>query len=311
MDKVQALWIYKAVALEGSFAAAARALAISCPSVSNAVRQLEDGLGVQLIARTTRSLKLTEAGRRYLERIGVVLNELDQAEGDLRGTGGVRSRRLGVTVPSSFGALLVAPRTADFLHRHTDMQVDLHLTDEAVDLLKSPTDIALRLASWRDNQTTKVHPVAHIRRILVASKSYVRRSGQVKELRDLRRHECLIDGRNEGGSRWRFAQADSDEIRVQGSLRADSLSALRAAALNGLGIAALPIYLVAEDLKADRLTRVLSGYDLEAQTLFAEFPPGGSKSPLAALFLDHLIAGIGSPPHWERLMAGDRPRLVG
>jgi DNA-binding transcriptional LysR family regulator len=311
MDKVQALRIYKAVALEGSFAAAARALAISRPSVSNAVRQLEDDLGVQLIARTTRALRLTDAGRRYLERIGVVLNELDQAEGDLRGTGGVRCRRLRVTAPCSFGASYVAPMTADFLHRHADMQVDLHLTDEAVDLLKSPTDIALRLASWRDNQTTKVHPVAQIRRILVASKRYLRRSGQVKELRDLRRHECLIDARNDSGSCWRFAQADSNEIRVQGSLRADSLSALRTAALNGLGIAALPIYLVAEDLEADRLTRVLSGYELEPQTLFAEFPPGGSKSPLAALFLDHVIAGIGSPPQWERSLESDRPRLAG
>lgn len=311
MDKVQALRIYKAVALEGSFAAAARALAISRPSVSNAVRQLEDDLGVQLIARTTRALRLTDAGRRYLERIGVVLNELDQAEGDLRGTGGVRCRRLRVTAPSSFGAQYVAPVTADFLHHHADMQVDLHLTDEVVDLLTTPTDLALRLTSWGETQKTKVQPVAHIRRILVASKRYLRRSCEVKKLRDLRRHECLLDARNDSGARWRFAQAGSDEIQVQGSLRADSLSALRTAALNGLGIAALPIYMVAEDLEAERLTRVLSGYELEPQTLFAEFPPGGSKSPLAALFLDQLIAGIGSPPRWERLMAGDRPRLVG
>jgi len=311
MDKVRALRIFRQVALDDGFAAAARSLGISRPSVSNAISQLEGDLGVELFARTTRMIHITDAGRRYLERVALVLEELDQAESDLKGDGGPPRGRLNVCAATAFGAEYVAPATASFLKKYPEVQVALRFTDDEVDPVTQQIDLALRIAPAMTEWTTPARAIAPLRRVLVASRSYLKRRGAVRELSDLRRHECLIHERDADGTLWRFLGPGARTVRVRGPLKTDSMMALRTAALNGVGVAAAPLYMVSADLIDQRLLRVLPSLELEPYSLFAVFPPGGRPSPKAALFLQHLIEGIGSPPHWERVAEPERPRLAG
>jgi DNA-binding transcriptional LysR family regulator len=226
-------------ALEGgSIASAARQLGISPAAASQNIARLERELGTRLITRTTRSMALTEAGERYLARVGPVLQELEKAQSDLSQLHGELQGRLRIACMSAFGRHVLAPLLPAFAAQHPRVALELLIVDRQVDVLKEDVDISVR---YRDvlEPGMAVRPLAAVPRVLCAAPAYLQAHGCPQSAEDLLAHACLMYRREADGRfmRWPFSR---DGKRVDPQLRiaaiASDIDALTEMAVAGGGI---------------------------------------------------------------------------
>ena len=194
MDRLDSMRVFVAVAEQQGFAAAARRLGLSAPSVTRAVAALEERIGGPLLQRTTRALRLTEAGARYLADCKRILAEIDDAEASAAGSHRDPKGQLGITAPVMFGRMHVAPLLLDFLDRHPLVTARLLLLDRVVDLLEEGLDVALRIAHLPDSALHAVR-VGAVRRVVCAAPGYLRRNGVPERPADLASHSAITFGR--------------------------------------------------------------------------------------------------------------------
>ena len=249
--------------IEGkSLSAAARARRLSLPAVSRQLRALEVELGASLIVRSTRRLRVTDAGQGWYERCKRVLREIEEGRSAARGTKGVNGR-LVVSAPLTFGASIIVPRLPKLSERHPQLVIDLRLEDQLIDLVAEGVDAAVRAGSPPPDSTAFVaHPIFSMERWLVASPRWLKRHGSPREPEQLTGHDCLIQVTPAGTVvPWFLKQSGSAEdtrsVDARGRLRSNAPMALRELALSGAGIAYLPDWLVGSDLERGRLRRVL------------------------------------------------------
>lgn len=259
MDLLAQMQTFVRVVEGKSLSAAARALGLSLPAVSRQLRALEAELGASLIARSTRSLSLTDKGREWYSHCVRVLRDVETAKESVREGGQVR----GLAVVSSsftFGTSFVIPRLAALRARHPELTVDLRLEDRLVDLIGESVDLALRAGPPPPDSTGYVaHRIAVMRRVVVAAPRWLKKFGNVRAPEELATKECLLQVAL-GGERvpWTLHRGDEQRtISVDGHLRINTPAALRTLAVDGLGIALLPEWLIEADLSANRLRRVL------------------------------------------------------
>lgn len=242
-----------------SLSAAARAQRLSLPAVSRQLSALEEELGRSLVVRSTRKLRITEAGLRLYEHALRVLREVEDARAAVSEPGGVAGR-LVVSVSLSYGMLEVVPRVKRLSELHPRLEVDLRLEDQLVDLVGEGVDIAIRAGSAPPDSTAYVaHPLTEMQRVLVASPGYLRRQGALREPGELGARACLVQVTLAGQAvPWRVARAGSELlVPVHGALRASAPLALLELAVAGAGVAFLPDFVVARALAEGRLRRVL------------------------------------------------------
>ncbi|WP_043359728.1 LysR family transcriptional regulator [Belnapia sp. F-4-1] len=265
----EALAMVARLAEEGSFAAAARALGVSVATVSRAVTRLEERLGGRVFNRSSRRLALTDLGRIVAERAARTLCEAEEAEAAGRELASQPRGLVRLAVPMSFGLRRVAPVLPDFLRRYPDISLDLHLGDAVVDLVGEGFDAALRIAVLEDSALVarRLCPVA---RLVVASPAYLARHGRPQHPRELAAHRCLGYAYRARGDAWRFIGPDGEEIAVipTGPLRVTNVDALVPTVLDGLGIAEVPDFVVAEHLAAGRMEVVLPGWRMALGGLY-------------------------------------------
>jgi DNA-binding transcriptional LysR family regulator len=237
----------------GSFSAAARLAGATPSSVSKSVARLERRLGVLLFARSTRTLNLSPEGAAYFERISPLLTALGEAQ-DAVQTAGAAEGRLRVTLPTEIGRLLMDPLTRIFLPRHPGIRLELDTTDRHVDLIREGYDLALR-AGQVDDTELLTRALGETPLVLVASPDHLDRHGRPADLPALKaaRHVRY----RLGGRPFPIRFADGAIVQPEGVLDCDSGFALRAAAVNGVGIAQLMRWTVEEDLRAGRLEIVM------------------------------------------------------
>lgn len=262
MDLLQQMATFVRVVDGKSLSSAARALGLSLPAVSRQLRALEQDLGAQLIVRSTRQLHVTDRGRRFYEHAQRVLREVQAARESASGSDQV-SGRLVVSASLTYGALEVVPRIKRLTEQHPRLSIDLRLEDHLVDLVGEGVDIAIRAGSLPPDSTSYVaHPLADMRRILVASPAFQRRHGAVREPSDLSRRPCLVQVTLAGlPIPWKLERDGSAcTIDVGGQLRVNAPLALRELALVGAGIAYIPDFVVASELVAGSLRRVLPAW---------------------------------------------------
>jgi len=261
MDLLAQMATFSSIVEGKSLSAAARAQRLSLPAVSRQLRALESDLGVSLIARSTRKLRVTDAGRDWYEHCRRVLTQVEEARQAVRGTRGAHGR-LVVSASLTFGSSVIVPRLPALAERHPHLTIDLRLEDQLVDLVGEGVDVAVRAGSPPPNSTSVVaHPIFSMQRVLVASPRWLRKHGAVRDPAELTRHVCLIQV-TPGGTivPWslrRDATAETVLVEAQGRLRTNAPSALRDLALAGAGIAYLPDWVVTADLEQGRLRRVL------------------------------------------------------
>lgn len=285
--------VFVRVAELGSFAAAAKELRLSPSMVAKHVTMLEERVGAQLIRRTTRRHSITEVGRLYLERARTALADVEAAEAAAGELHDVARGTLRVSAPVVYGAHALAPILGELLDENPELTVDLTLADRVVDLLEEGYDAALRTGPLPSSGLI-ARPLAPLPAVLAAAPAYLRRRGAPRVPAELAGHECLGFAAWIHPDRWRLVGRDGEHaVRVRGRLRANDGEALRQAALAGAGIVMQSRHLLASDLAAGRLVRVLPRYAPPSRPVHVVYPPDRFRSPKLRVFIDHVLRHLG------------------
>ena len=260
---VPCLVIFAAVAREKSFTRAGTALGISTSAVSQRVRELEGKLGTVLFARSTRSVALSEAGERLFARVGPALGELDAAVADLEDLGKHPTGTLRITTSALAAELVLHPALPRFVAECPGVVLDVDLDDRLVDLVRDGFDAGIRLGERLEQDVVAVPVTGQERLAVVGSPEYFARHGKPRTPRDLKSHACLSYRYRSRGSlyRWEFTEGKrSYSVDVRGPLVTNAILSNVAAARAGIGLTQTLESLVAKDLAAGTLVRVLDAY---------------------------------------------------
>src|ERR1700730_10259340 len=229
MDRLAALEIFVSVVDAGSFSAVARRQRIGQPAVSKGVVQLEGGVGVSLLMRSTRSVVPTEAGRIFYERARRTIEEADEAVAAARGGASGLSGKLRVSTSICFGRLEVIPNLSTFLAEHPDLDIELVLDDRNVDLVNEGIDVGLRIGAMPDSNMT-ARRIAAGRRIVVATPAYLQRHGTPASPGELISHQAVIYTGGGGAEVWTFRKAAAEvSVVLRGRLKVTAAEGLREA----------------------------------------------------------------------------------
>jgi len=262
MDRLQLMIVFVAVAEEESFAGAARRLAMSPPAVTRAVAALEGRLGARLFNRTTRYVRTTEAGQRYLDDARQVIAAADEADEAVAGINAAPRGHFTVTAPVLFGRMYVMPGIVDYLQRYPETEVTALFLDRIVNLLEEGVDVGIRIGELPDS-TYKALRVGQIRRVLCASPAYLATHGIPQSPQDLPDHTLIAASSVTPTVEWRFAgMGGAINVRIKPRLTVSSNDAAIEAATRGLGITRLLSYQIAPHLQAGTLQIVLGEFEL-------------------------------------------------
>lgn len=296
LPDLEALAIFAKVADSQSFSGAAETLGLSKATVSKAVTRLEQQLKTTLLHRTSRRFALTDAGRTLAARAAHMLAEAEGAVSEALDMSVTPRGLVRLAAPMSFGMAYVAPALPEFLATHPDVSIDLHLSDEVIDLVGGGFDCALRIAALADSSLTarKLRPVA---RALVASPSYLEQRGRPTHPDDLARHACLGYAYMPSPDTWRFTNDAGDEVVVhpRGPLRANNSDALTASLCAGLGLFPQPDFIYWKDVADGHLETVMTDWRLPPIALHLVAPSGGPRPARVTAFMDYLAAKFSGP----------------
>jgi DNA-binding transcriptional LysR family regulator len=299
MDRLEVITSFALVVNTGGFTAAAKKLGVSRAAVSKHISQLEAHLGAQLLNRTTRRVSPTEVGYAYYERCSRILEELREADSLVTRLQEQPRGVLKVNAPMSFGTLHLAPTVAQFMARYPDLHVHLELNDRFVDLLEGGFDVGVRIGNLEDSSLIARH-IAPVRRLLCAAPQYLETEGVPRHPRDLSHHRCLHYGYFAGGLSWKLTGPGGEvTVAISPALCANNGEILREVAVQGLGIALLPTFIVGPDLALGRLRPVLAEYSPPEIAIHVIYPPSRHLSAKVRAFIDFLVDRLGNRPYWD------------
>ncbi len=289
VDRLQSMGVFVQVVELGSFAAAARTANLSATMIAKHVAALERRLGSRLLYRTTRRQGLTEVGKLYYDRCKALLADVEAAECSVSLLHGAPRGTLRITAPVTFGARRLAPALGEFLRLYPDVSVDLSVSDRVVDLIEEGLEAAIRVGRLSDSRLV-ARPLRPYRSLLCAAPSYVRRHGTPKSPGDLAAHACLGFSHAQRPGRWRFTR-DGEERAVQyaPALQVNNGEALRQAALAGAGIVMQPEVLLADDVEAGRLVRLLPAWALPEQPMHLVYARDWQMTPKLQRFIEFVL----------------------
>lgn len=304
-DRIGDLGLFLRVLDLGSISAAARSLDLSVAVASQRLKRLERALGVRLLHRTTRRLHPTPEGAALAEQGRELVEDLEALTSGLRRSATEVTGTLRVTTPASFGRLYVSPLLPEFLLAHPQLRICIDLSDQALDLVGTGFDLAIRIGAL-DDSTFVARKLASNRRVLCAAPDYLRRHGVPRTPGDLEGHECILLAASRGRQdTWRLRDRDGREtvVRVRGRLESNFGEVTRDAAIAGLGIAVHSTWHVCEDLRAGRLQLVLPNHAVADSGIYAVMPQRRLVPPRVRAFIDFLAGKFGENPPWERALA--------
>jgi DNA-binding transcriptional LysR family regulator len=289
LDGVEA---FVRVAERRSFRQAAADLGVTPSAVSQAVRTLEARMGVTLFTRTTRSVGLTEAGERFLERARPALDEIVAASNAARDLGAKPTGLLRLAVPRAVVSLILQPMLASFSAAFPDIVVEIAASEELVDLAKSGFDAGIRMGEFIADDMVAVRLSPPFRHVVVASPGYLETHGRPEAPGDLAKHAC-IRLRRSGGTlgHWRLTgPAGPVELAVAGPLVVNDFPTMLNAALDGVGLAQMPEPIARKHLQAGELEELLPEHASSSTGLFLYFPSRNQVMPKLRAFIDHVKA---------------------
>jgi len=294
VDRLDELAVFIAVVDEGSLAAAARRLRRSPPAVTRALAMLEDRLGTRLVERTTRRSRPTEAGRRLADHARQVLAGYGEAVREVvaapvRGV-------LRVTAPLVFGRRHVTPVVASFLDANPGVRVELVLNDRNLSLIDDELDVAVRIGHLADSSLV-ARKVGEVRRVMVASPSYLAGHPALRAPRDLVHHDVVFTASRPGPLEWRFGGAPHEQVvRLVPRLIVNEVDAVLLAVRAGRGIARPLSYQVADDLASGVLVRLLRDHEPPALPVQLVVPSARHQPAKVRSFLDHAARALAVLP---------------
>lgn len=293
MDRFEDMRCFVHVVDHGSVTRAAETLAIAPSAVSRRIKELEGRLGVQLLARTTRRMKLTEAGQTFYDRALRILADVEEAEGEVSDASRALAGPLRVAAPLDFGTAHLAPLLNAFAAEHPALVLDLELSDRIADLVGEGFDLALRIGALRDSSLV-ARKLGEVGMAVVAAPQLLARLGHPARPEDVADWPALVYAGSERADIWRFVRPDGAEgsVQVAVRMRANNGGVLAEAAAEGLGVTLQPDFIVEPSLASGRLVRVLDDHDWPGLSLYAVYPQTRHLSLKARTFIDFLRARL-------------------
>lgn len=289
MDRWQAMRIFVKVAETGSFAETARALHMSPPAVTRAVAALEEAIGARLFVRTTRSVKLTEAGSRYVEDCRRILADIAEAEAAAGGSYATPAGTLSVTAPLLFGHLYVLPVMADYLDTYPTMAGRTLFVDRPVNIVEEGIDVAVRIGHLPDSTLAAVK-VGSVRRVICGSPGYFERHGVPTTPADLKDHRIAASISAWSSAEWRFA--GDQRVTVHPSLQCNTNEAAIAAATAGWGLTRVLLYQIGPALLEGQLQIVLGEHEEPPLPIHVLHPQGSHAPAKVRTFVDLAVSRL-------------------
>lgn len=289
MDRLFCMRMFTRVVELGSFARASEALEVARPTATHCVARLERELGVRLLHRTTRRLAPTEDGRAYYESCVRILGDIAEAEDGLSKSRSSPRGRLRVSVPHALTGLVFFPSLPRFLARYPELELEVVLTDTAIDLVAAGVDCAVRGVDIPDDATLIARHLSKVRWTTCASPAYLRKRGTPRRPEDLAGHECIrfVSPTTGRASEWSFLK---DGVRgsfaPRGRLAVTSLGAAAAGARAGIGIAQVPEPLALPDMRAGKLKPILLDHVAPAPSLCVVYPSNRYLTAKVRAFCD-------------------------
>jgi DNA-binding transcriptional LysR family regulator len=295
------LRIYLAIVEAGSLAAAARRLRLSPPSVTRRLGALEQLLGVRLLERNTRRLAMTEAGRRLAAHTRVLLAEFENAVRDTAGEAAAPRGLLRLSAPLLFGRRHLAPVVMAYLEAFPEVGAELNLSDRPVDLIEEGIDVALRIAHL-DDSSLVARRIGAVRRVLVASPSYLDRKGAPRVPEDLARHDIVLFFNHANSADWRFADRAGKErvVTVKARFQVNRAETAILAARDGHGILSVLSYQVAAELADGSLVRLLRPFERRPIPVQLVVPTAKLMPPRVRAFIDFAVPRLAALGVLER-----------
>jgi len=289
MDRVAAVALYIRIVETGSFSKAAAEFGVTQPTATKAVAAMELRLGARLLHRTTRGVSPTEVGALYYDKCKAIAGEIEAADNLATlmqsGVGGT----LRVSCSVAFGRRVLVPLAIAHMREHPSLTVDLSFDDRYVNLVEQGVDLAIRMGRLADS-TLGARFLGRNPWVMVAAPAYLKAHGAAKAPKDLAQHACLIYSSVQGDDRWMLTGPDGKEqvVPVRGPLRSNNLSAVLAAAREGLGLAILPWYVAGESVADGSVKPIMERYGLPAQEIHAVYPSPKLVPGKVSSFIEHL-----------------------
>ena len=296
MDRFRSIQVFVKVAKRGGFASAARELAMSPPAVTRAVSDLEDRIGTRLFVRTTRSVRLTESGERFLQDCRRILVDMEEAEEAAVGSHAAPRGELRVTAPVLFGRLFVTPILGDFLDRYPLVACRTLFVDRIVNLMDEGLDVAIRIGNLPDSSLTAIR-VGSVRNVLCASREYLGDNSRPNHPSDLTDHD-LIDFVNlTTAGKWNFGDGrKSIAYEPTSRLRVNSAEVAIEAVKNSHGITRVLSYMIATELRSGELEIVLEDFESPPVPVHIVHKEARQTSARVRAVVDYLVQGLRKHP---------------
>ena len=296
MDRLHLITVFVAVVDANGFAGGARKLGISPPAVTRAINELETHLGVRLLTRTTRIVRVTESGARYADDCRLILAQLADADESVTGTQVTPRGHLTITAPVLFGAKFVAPIVTEYLQRNPEVVASCWFLDRVVNMLDEGADVGIRIGELPDS-SMQATAVGKVRRVICAAPSYLEQHGVPLTPADLQSHTIVSASAVTPTSEWRLVEnGESRNIKVQPRITTTSNDSALAAALGGFGITRLLSYQVAEFLHDGSLKMLLGEFELPTLPVHVVHREGQHASKKARSFIDLVVERLRANP---------------
>jgi DNA-binding transcriptional LysR family regulator len=297
MDRLKAIETFVRIAQTGSLSKAAQELGTSRALASSHLKQLEDHLGARLVNRTTRQLSLTEIGQEYLTFCQATLTSFEETESAISRRRDEPRGTLKILASMAFGNLHLAPAIARFTAEHSDIKVSLILTDTSFspfELIDQGYDLAVWMHAIEDMSIISTK-LGEVRWPALATPAYLESHPRPVHPSDLATHNCLIHRSIAPDAIWRFDGPEGRvSVKVTGSLLTNSVFALRAAMLEGVGVTLLPTYYVADDIAAGTFVELFTDYEAPRRPIYVLYPHARYLPLKSRLFIDFLRAYVRS-----------------
>ena len=288
MDRITAIQVFLNVAETHSFTAAAERMELSRPMVTRAVALVEEWFNARLLHRTTRHVSLTDAGRQAVEYCRKIANITDSIEQDFHQQQNSLHGTLRIASNTTFGSSHLLDAIQTFMEIHPQLNVQMQLGDKVVNLVEEAIDVAIRITNNPDPSLI-ARPLAKCHSLIVASPNYLARYGTPKRPEELSQHRYLAHA-NINKKEWKFSQADQEvHLELTSTFTTNDTLALLNFTLSDGGIAMLPKYLTSEHLAENRLTAILTDWQLPTYSIYALYASRHKLSPNVRQFVDFLV----------------------
>jgi DNA-binding transcriptional LysR family regulator len=293
MDHLTAMQVFVAVVEERGFSAASQVLGMTLPTVSRKIAELESHLGAQLLTRSTRTVTVTDSGRRYYEDARRILEDLEDAQRQVSGEYQQPKGRLAVTAPTFFGRLHVLPIVNHFLQTYPDIDIQFYLSNYVVDLLEEHINVGIRIGALPDSSIIGIE-LGTVRQVLCASPGYLSQHGRPASPNDLLEHQCILSFKGGAPADWVFKMPSGriEHILVQARLTLNSIEGIVDAILQDGGLAQLYSYQVAPHVADGTLEIVLTPYEINPVPVSLVYPQGKFAPQKVRAFIDFVVPRV-------------------